>query len=101
MKINEALVSPVNSALLTYENHMRDNSFLRKSPAAIESALREKGLSAAGVSANIPYNPYKEAQIALVCEDEWGEKMWCHMPTIMWLHLIWDKRPEHYPLRDA
>ncbi len=97
--LSEALHTPVNSALLTYGNHNADNSFLRRNLAAVEKALREKGCRAVGVSANMPFSAHKEHQIAFVYESEYGEKCWCHMPLVMWLHLIWDNLPVHYPLR--
>lgn len=99
MRLSEALQTTVNSALLTHRNHSADNSFLRRNSGSMESVLREKGLSAVGVSANIPFSQYKERQIAFVYEKEYGEKCWCHMPIVMWLHLIWDDLPSSYPLR--
>ena len=98
MTLSEALVSPVSSALLTHRNHSADNSFLRKNPVAVEQALREKGYHAIGVSKNMPFCTHKEHQIAFVYESEYGEKCWCHIPLVMWLHLIWDNLPVNYPL---
>ena len=90
MELKEALTNVVNSALLTFDNHDKDNSFLSSRIAEMEKDLRYSGYKPEGICFNVPWNHYPDEQVAFVYECKEEEKYWCHMSRLCWEMLICD-----------
>lgn len=89
MNLKEAIVNVVNSAIVTFENHNQDNSFLEGKIVPMEKELQHSGYVPVGICFNVPWNRYDDEQIAFVYEFE-EEKCWCHMSRLNWEFLICD-----------
>lgn len=89
MTLKEALVTQVNSGMLTYSNHNTDNGFLNPKCYETEKALLRAGYEPVGISRNVPFNPHKTKQVAFVYRMD-GEAVWCHLPLACWYNFLYD-----------
>ena len=89
MTFKEALVTEVNSGMLTLSNHNTDNGFLSPKSYITEGELKKSGYEPMGICFNIPFNPHPSKQIAFVYLVD-GEPVWCHMPQTCWYNFLYD-----------
>ena len=89
MEFRDAITNCVNSAMLTYENHNTNNSFLGASYRMVDRMLKMYDYEPVGTSKNIPFCNHSTAQIAFVYRYE-DEIYWCHLPEICWKKFLVD-----------
>ena len=86
--IKQSLETQVNSALLTFNNHSNDNSFISNELSTFISNLRNSNYIPYGVCMNPPYSHYDSPMVGYVFYDERDEVRWVHMPKRALLHLL-------------
>lgn len=88
MDIREALRTEVNSAMLTFENHNRDNGFFEDLVREFEKELQARQYEPIGICKNIPFPcSATKYSVAFVFRNN-GEVNWCHLPETYWFHLL-------------
>lgn len=86
--LKTACLTAVNSALLSCENHSRDNSFISPEPREVCEGLSLSGVFPLGFCSHVPYSHYETKQIAMVIDDQ-GTIKWCHFPEIAYERLLY------------
>ena len=90
MKIEDILQNELNSALVTFENHSNDNSFMECDIKTFERLLQGNKYEPVGICKNVPFEPsYAKHSIAFCYRYE-EELYWCHMTEIIWFSLLSD-----------
>lgn len=89
MELKDALVTEVNSGMLSYGNHNTDNGFLNEKYYMVERELKCAGYEPVGVCFNVPFNPHPTKQIAFAYLVD-DEVHWCHMPQSCWYNYLYD-----------
>lgn len=87
-----ALQYKVNSALLTFENHTNDNSFLDSDINYMINGLKKSDYVPAGICTSIPYIPsnYEEGWYIGFVFYYKDEVQWIHMPKVTLFALLED-----------
>lgn len=88
MNIGEILQNEINSALVTFENHSSDNSFMDCDILIFEKSLKTNKYDAVGICKQVPFKPaYAKYSIAF-CYKYNDELYWCHMTELLWFSLL-------------
>ena len=89
MTIEESLTNEINSAMITFENHSKDNSFVDCDLKNFKKYFGYTGYEPYGVCRNVPFNYYPDEQVAYVFKED-EEIKWVHIPKLMWRYLLSD-----------
>ncbi len=90
MNIGEILQTEVNSALVTFENHSDDNSFMHCDIKPFERLLEVGKCEPVGICKNVPFEPAYAKYSVAFCYRYEEELYWCHMTETIWLSLLSD-----------
>lgn len=89
----EALITKINSALITADNHSHDNSFVENKIDAMLVKMEKSKYIPAGICKTMPFIPDsydKDWYICFAFYDE-GELYWIHFPKVVLFSLLKDE----------
>jgi len=90
MSIGEILQTEVNSALVTFENHSNDNSFMDCDIKTFERLLEVGKYEPVGICKHVPFEPAYAKYSVAFCYRYEEELYWCHMTETIWFSLLSD-----------
>lgn len=88
MSIGEILQTEVNSALITFENHNKDNSFMDCDIRIFNRLLTCKNYEPVGICKNVPFKPAYAIHSVAFCYRYEEELYWCHLTETVWYSLL-------------
>lgn len=90
MTLGEILQNEINSALVTFENHNSDNSFMDCDITTFARLLEASHYEPVGICKNVPFEPSYARYSVAFCYKYEDELYWCHLTEIIWFSLLSD-----------